>query len=62
MKRIKFVRPSRPYMAGDLAGFPDHIADRYVEAGYAVVVNVKKPRRSPAEAPKTKPADAPVKK
>ena len=62
MKVVKFINSATPYVVGDVAGFPDHIADRYVDAGVAVEVRRGKPKREGAKAPKTKPASAPVKK
>lgn len=33
---MRFVQGASPYNAGDLAGFPDAAADRYIARGFAV--------------------------
>ena len=43
MKVIKFIRPNSPYNEGELAGFDDKCADRYVKAKVAVYVEQVKP-------------------
>lgn len=43
MKVVKFIRPNSPYNEGELAGFDDKCADRYVKAKVAVYVEQGKP-------------------
>lgn len=38
MKTIRFTEKQPPYMAGDVAGFEDDVADRYVAEGVAETV------------------------
>lgn len=42
MKVIKFIRLNSPYNEGELAGFDDKQAERYVDARVAVYVEQKK--------------------
>ncbi len=35
MKTIRFTEKQPPYMAGDVAGFEDDVADRYIAEGVA---------------------------
>ena len=39
MKTIRFTEKQPPYMAGDVAGFEDDVADRYVAEGVAEPVS-----------------------
>ncbi len=48
MKVIQFTSRQSPYQAGDVAGFPDHIAERYVADGLAEPVD-KEPEASEVE-------------
>lgn len=35
MKQIKFITGCSPYQSGEIAGFSDEQAEKYVKAGYA---------------------------
>ena len=39
MKIIRFIQKQPPYMAGEVAGFDDDVADRYVAEGMAEEVS-----------------------
>lgn len=55
---IKFLHNSSPYNAGDVAGFPQRIADKYVSQGFAQymttavqsapIVKVQEPKPEPS--------------
>ena len=49
MKVIRFTSRQSPYQAGDVAGFADHVAERYVADGLAEAVDME-PEASQAEA------------
>lgn len=44
---IKFIKPSLPYNAGEVAGFKDADAQKYIKAG--VAVEYKPPRSKPKD-------------
>jgi|SRR5579862_8898319 len=46
---LKFHRGSAPYIAGDVAGFPREMADRYIQAGHAVEIQ---PHEVPPDPPR----------
>lgn len=37
MKLVRFLRRSSPYSAGEIAGFPDRIAEEHIRRGNAVL-------------------------
>lgn len=60
MKLVKFTKPALPYGAGDVAGFPDGQADRYIAAGVGVAHTPKQKQKAAAPKPAaaTPPASA----
>lgn len=56
---IKFIKPSLPYNAGEVAGFKDADAQKYIKAGVAVEY---KPPRSRMKDMKNPPVDKMVRK
>ena len=68
MRRLYFIKPSRPYNVGEVAGFVDKTADRLVALGAAIPLEEYEASLRAAEeaqkeeAPKKKPAKKSAKK
>ena len=64
MRSLYFTKPCRPYNAGELAGFPDEVANRLIASGVAIPVEQrgKKVEEKPMRKVVRKPAKRVVKK
>ena len=57
MVSVKFLKPCPPYNAGEVAGFNDDHANRFIELGSAELVVKESPKveaKTEPSAPKTK--------
>jgi hypothetical protein len=45
MRIVRFIKNDLPYLQGEIAGFPDHIASKLIEKGFVVLHGDGKPKQ-----------------
>jgi hypothetical protein len=51
MRIVRFLKNDLPYLQGEIAGFPDHIASKLIEKGFAVLHGDGKPKQTGTRIP-----------